>query len=236
MDYTNPIDDESDLWCSETTISPRYLSKHHSPSTPPEYTVFSLGKGDCETVHDISEWAFCEELGGNLGAGIELDSSELDSFETSLSSSSPTVSSPSEISSSRNPSLPPIHLSWTDPTGPMMPAKYQTAGRCSSSSSSSSPGGLHRPLRLDKIPKINAKNRTPRGSIKEQNRLLLRWRSQGMSYKTIKERLGINEAESTLRGRLRTLTKPKSQRLRRPQWMGKDVCVFNTLCLYSFAN
>lgn len=243
MDHTNSIDEESDIRCSETTISPRYLTKHYSPSTPPEYSVFSLGKRDYEVVHNKSEWGFCKELGDDLGAVIELDSSEHDTFETSPPSLSPTVSSPSKMPSSRNPSLLPIHLSWTDPIGPMMPAKYQSAGRCSSCStttssisSSSSPGEL-RLLQLDGSPRISAMNKNTKYPIKEQNRLLLSWRSQGMSYKIIKERLGVNEAESTLRGRLRTLTKPKSQRLRRPQWMEKDVCFFsNSLCLYSFAN
>ncbi|KAH0613067.1 uncharacterized protein H6S33_009447 [Morchella sextelata] len=59
--------------------------------------------------------------------------------------------------------------------------------------------------------------------LREQNRLLLRWRSEGISYRTIKKKLGINEAESTLRGRLRTLTKPKSERLRKPQWTEEDI-------------
>ncbi|KAG0643008.1 hypothetical protein HOY80DRAFT_1134125 [Tuber brumale] len=56
-----------------------------------------------------------------------------------------------------------------------------------------------------------------------QNALLLHWRSQGISYKTIRTRLNLTEAESTLRGRLRTLTKPKCERLRQPQWLPEDV-------------
>ncbi|KAG0135066.1 hypothetical protein HOY82DRAFT_632824 [Tuber indicum] len=66
-------------------------------------------------------------------------------------------------------------------------------------------------------------NRLPKTTHTAQNALLLHWRSQGVSYKTIRTRLNLTEAESTLRGRLRTLTKPKCERLRRPQWLPEDV-------------
>ncbi|PUU72683.1 hypothetical protein B9Z19DRAFT_1136962 [Tuber borchii] len=66
-------------------------------------------------------------------------------------------------------------------------------------------------------------NRLPKTTQTTQNALLLHWRSQGVSYKTIRTRLNLTEAESTLRGRLRTLTKPKCERLRRPQWLPEDV-------------
>ncbi|PGG99440.1 hypothetical protein AJ79_08514 [Helicocarpus griseus UAMH5409] len=44
-----------------------------------------------------------------------------------------------------------------------------------------------------------------------------------MSYKEIKEQGNFSEAESTLRGRFRTLTKRKEQRVRKPGWQEKDV-------------
>jgi hypothetical protein len=44
-----------------------------------------------------------------------------------------------------------------------------------------------------------------------------------LSYKDIKRLGGFEEAESTLRGRFRTLTKSKEQRVRKPQWKDKDV-------------
>lgn len=59
--------------------------------------------------------------------------------------------------------------------------------------------------------------------ITDHNQQLLALRAKGVSYKAIRERLGLSEAESTLRGRLRTLTKPKSERLRQPRWMDDDV-------------
>ncbi|KIW19977.1 hypothetical protein PV08_00552 [Exophiala spinifera] len=53
--------------------------------------------------------------------------------------------------------------------------------------------------------------------------LLVHLKSQGMSYKQIKEIGGFSEAESTLRGRYRALTKPKEARLRRPEWGDREI-------------
>ncbi len=60
-----------------------------------------------------------------------------------------------------------------------------------------------------------------RATIKDQE--LIQWKEQGLSYKEIKARGGFSEAESTLRGRFRTLTKPKHLRVRKPEWQQKDV-------------
>lgn len=57
----------------------------------------------------------------------------------------------------------------------------------------------------------------------ENDALLVQYRRMGISYKTIKTRLNLDEAESTLRGRYRTLTKPKNERLRKPVWSEDDV-------------
>jgi len=48
----------------------------------------------------------------------------------------------------------------------------------------------------------------------------------GMSYKDIRKQGGFTEAESTLRGRFRTLTKAKSARVRKPEWSNNDVSNF----------
>lgn len=52
---------------------------------------------------------------------------------------------------------------------------------------------------------------------------LVRCKGLGWSYKQIKEVGGFEEAESTLRGRYRALTKPREARLRKPEWARKDV-------------
>ncbi|KIX01564.1 uncharacterized protein Z518_09290 [Rhinocladiella mackenziei CBS 650.93] len=52
---------------------------------------------------------------------------------------------------------------------------------------------------------------------------LVQCKSQGMSYKQIKELGAFDEAESTLRGRYRVLTKPKEARLRKPEWGEREI-------------
>ncbi|KAJ8065060.1 hypothetical protein OCU04_005773 [Sclerotinia nivalis] len=57
----------------------------------------------------------------------------------------------------------------------------------------------------------------------EQNEFLVRSRRAGMSYKTIRSCGKFTAAESTLRGRFRTLTKDKKDRVRKPEWTENDL-------------
>ncbi|CAG8908911.1 unnamed protein product [Penicillium egyptiacum] len=57
----------------------------------------------------------------------------------------------------------------------------------------------------------------------ERNTFLIDCKRRGLSYKDIKRVGGFKEAESTLRGRYRTLTKSKDQRVRKPKWQEKDI-------------
>ncbi|CAI7589828.1 unnamed protein product [Penicillium glandicola] len=57
----------------------------------------------------------------------------------------------------------------------------------------------------------------------ERNAFLIDCKRRGLSYKDIKRVGGFKEAESTLRGRYRTLTKSKDQRVRKPKWQDKDI-------------
>jgi hypothetical protein len=52
---------------------------------------------------------------------------------------------------------------------------------------------------------------------------LLALRESGLSYREIKQKHGFKEAESTLRGRCRTLLKPKEFRVRKPVWDNHSV-------------
>lgn len=56
-----------------------------------------------------------------------------------------------------------------------------------------------------------------------RNAFLIECKRRGLSYKDIKRLGGFKEAESTLRGRFRTLTKAKEQRVRKPKWHDRDV-------------
>lgn len=68
------------------------------------------------------------------------------------------------------------------------------------------------------------RNFTPIACLSEtRNAFLLESKRRGLSYKDIKKIGGFKEAESTLRGRFRTLTKSKEQRVRKPQWQPRDV-------------
>jgi hypothetical protein len=59
--------------------------------------------------------------------------------------------------------------------------------------------------------------------VKRRDKMLIDLRRKGHSYKEIKRLGRFKEAESTLRGRLRTLTKEKSERVRKPKWNRRDV-------------
>jgi hypothetical protein len=54
---------------------------------------------------------------------------------------------------------------------------------------------------------------------------LVRSKLAGMSYKDIRRKGEFTEAESTLRGRFRTLTKHKTARVRKPEWNDNDVSI-----------
>ena len=64
-------------------------------------------------------------------------------------------------------------------------------------------------------------------SRRQEDELLISYRELGVPYTQIavqiEELLGIKVHTSTLRGRYRALTKPRSQRIRKPIWTPKDV-------------
>ena len=62
----------------------------------------------------------------------------------------------------------------------------------------------------------------------KRNSFLIEFKRRGLSYKDIKRIGGFKEAESTLRGRYRTLTKTKDQRVRKPKWQDRDVSIYKT--------
>lgn len=79
--------------------------------------------------------------------------------------------------------------------------------------------GDDHPLELERPEKTTPCHRDTK------NAFLIECKRRGLSYKDIKRIGGFKEAESTLRGRFRTLTKAKEQRVRKPQWLEKDVCL-----------
>lgn len=92
-----------------------------------------------------------------------------------------------------------------------------------SSTPTPSPAAAQQHQRTSGTPTTPRRRLPPTEAYDETDHLLVHYRSQGVSYKAIKQRLNLDEAESTLRGRYRTLTKPKSERLRKPVWSEIDV-------------
>ncbi|KAF2751964.1 hypothetical protein M011DRAFT_473257 [Sporormia fimetaria CBS 119925] len=60
---------------------------------------------------------------------------------------------------------------------------------------------------------------------KMEDQVLLEGKKKGLTYKEIKKQLGGNVAESTLRGRYRSLTKPRKDRVRKPVWTDRDIAL-----------
>lgn len=65
---------------------------------------------------------------------------------------------------------------------------------------------------------------------------LVRSKLAGMSYKEIRRQGKFTEAESTLRGRFRTLTKHKAARVRKPEWDENDVSWWCSLTNFVLAD
>ncbi|KAL5119513.1 hypothetical protein ACEQ8H_002578 [Pleosporales sp. CAS-2024a] len=58
---------------------------------------------------------------------------------------------------------------------------------------------------------------------KADDRILLDGKKEGLTYKEIRKKMYTKCAESTLRGRYRSLTKARQDRVRRPFWHKKDI-------------
>ncbi|KAI1212400.1 uncharacterized protein F4807DRAFT_457896 [Annulohypoxylon truncatum] len=56
-----------------------------------------------------------------------------------------------------------------------------------------------------------------------KDEFLVRAKREGLTYREIRKKGNFTEAESTLRGRFRTLTKDKEARVRKPEWRDNDI-------------
>ncbi|KAI1143937.1 hypothetical protein F5Y05DRAFT_418119 [Hypoxylon sp. FL0543] len=61
------------------------------------------------------------------------------------------------------------------------------------------------------------------GGRSAKDDFLVRSKLSGMTYREIRRKGNFTEAESTLRGRFRTLTKDKEARVRKPEWQDNDI-------------
>lgn len=97
---------------------------------------------------------------------------------------------------------------------PQHEERHSISSRCTSSSGDSNSS--------------DEDNETEAVHRRRRDRYLLKMREQGFTYKEIKRRGRFEEAESTLRGRVRVLTKDKSERVRKPEWNENDVSELST--------
>jgi hypothetical protein len=73
-------------------------------------------------------------------------------------------------------------------------------------------------------PSRNPPTPTPHPQTRStKDAFLITSKRAGMSYRAIRQAGNFSEAESTLRGRYRTLTKQKEERVRKPEWTEGDV-------------
>lgn len=63
----------------------------------------------------------------------------------------------------------------------------------------------------------------PQAQRKADDEILLEGKRKGLTYKEIRRKMHTKCAESTLRGRYRSLTKARQDRVRKPVWRSKDV-------------
>ncbi|KAI0887175.1 uncharacterized protein GGS22DRAFT_198580 [Annulohypoxylon maeteangense] len=69
----------------------------------------------------------------------------------------------------------------------------------------------------------NGDKRLPEDSRSAKDEFLVRSKREGLTYREIRKQGNFTEAESTLRGRFRTLTKDKEARVRKPEWKDTDI-------------
>jgi hypothetical protein len=76
----------------------------------------------------------------------------------------------------------------------------------------------------------NFHSHEPPDTRKVDDEILLKGKRDGLTYKEISKKMHIKCAESTLRGRYRSLTKARHDRVRKPVWREKDVSRYKSCC------
>ncbi|ETS76126.1 hypothetical protein PFICI_11513 [Pestalotiopsis fici W106-1] len=191
-----------DISYPEGTVSPKALQINPSPDTPtvpPEPDQSLLMTGNDEQLSSSSSTIKLDASPAptkkvNAKGRTELPDKPYGSNQSSSSSSSSDGNR-----SAKTQQIPqrPKKFSELRPK----PARSALLDQSSSAKPQLSPAKLHR---------------------QKQNKFLLEKKREGMSYKDIKREGGFTEAESTLRGRFRTLTVAPAERVRKPAWKAGD--------------
>lgn len=187
------------------TISPKALQINPSPATPtmPYETAHNAMMPVSEDQH-LSSASSSEQLDALLAPSKKLNAKGRTALPQRPYSSSQSSSSSSSSDSNRrtDKQQTPRKSKKLSELRPK-PAPSAVPDQSSLAEPELSPAKLHR---------------------QQQDERLLELRRAGMSYKDIKKEPGFEEcAESTLRGRYRTLTVAPEDRVRKPVWKPRDV-------------
>ncbi|KOS18998.1 hypothetical protein ESCO_000096 [Escovopsis weberi] len=105
------------------------------------------------------------------------------------------------------------------------PSSVASSVRCRSPA-----GKEHRVMRMES-PSSTSSTSYFAGERATKDEFLVKSRRAGMTYRDIKQQGGFTEAESTLRGRYRMLTKSREERVRNPKWTPIDVVLLRKAVL-----
>jgi hypothetical protein len=201
-------------------------SSTSSGITPKDESVISLSDWECESLSvtsekDTSLLAASHHQTQSEDAPDDDRSSQnhgQGQTRTGLPGSCPHVWPNEQQPATINPNTgTPYQPIYTKPPSPSQtttppPSSSRNSQKSLPGGTSSRAGSIAR-----RIPSATGPVRAARDSF------LLECRAAGMSYKQLKEYGNLPEAESTLRGRYRVLTKSKQERVRCPVWTDRDV-------------
>ena len=174
--------------------------------------------------HETYQWGAVDYPAPQAEPRLSLPSS---SFTEDDSSASPAMSHDAFNQPVGGPSWPTAMFGQPDV---VPPSRYHTFGRIQQPTTAA-PYEIERPSSQSSnsapsiVPTMRSRATPPDDEhyIKRRDSMLVDLRRKGHSYKEIKRMGRFREAESTLRGRLRTLTKDKTERVRKPKWNRRDV-------------
>jgi hypothetical protein len=147
------------------------------------------------------------------------------------------------LSQKSSPGISPWHLSeyTRRMVLPNRPREYSTTGALSNNSTSAYQVHGSNGVSQNPIPWSNTRTTIPAQARyqtrfmaprtvdaqvqrKADDDILLEGKKEGLTYKEIRKKMHTKCAESTLRGRYRSLTKARKDRVRKPVWREIDVC------------
>jgi hypothetical protein len=199
---TSPYSLHSGAWAAavriESTVSPKELRIQENSPSPPVYSPHVAGGYSSD--HDVSHEAM--QLDSPVSNRQPLQSRKELPDKAPRTRFVPILPSTVPKATKRKPSS-------SDPTGATMEDITRKQGPIDDTEDGENES---QPL-----------SNQPRSAKDEY---LIKAKMDGLTYREIRIKGGFKEAESTLRGRFRTLTKNKRDRVRKPEWMEDDVSSF----------